>query len=134
MEPMAQEDLDFLTKTIYREIKRQYKSVRNFSAEMEIPYSTLSNMLTRGIKGVGYSTIERILKVLDIKSGVPVWARDLASRFGPLDDEGRAYVYAVLTKEAERCEQEMARKGKYAIRDLEETAEDDEESDETAEL
>lgn len=133
MEPMAQEDLDFLTKTIYREIKRQYKSVRNFSAEMDIPYSTLSNMLSRGIKGVGYSTIERILNVLDIKSGVPSWARDLATRFGPLDEEGRAYVYSVLTREADRCELEMAQKGKYAIHDLDDDI-DEEAEDEAAEM
>ncbi|MBQ8094961.1 MAG: hypothetical protein IJ242_15525 [Clostridia bacterium] len=115
MEVWEQEDIDFLTKTIYREIRRQFKSVRNFSTEMDIPYSTLSNMLTRGIKGVGYSTIERILSELDIKSGVPSWARDLAKRFEPLDDTGREYVYKVLTREAERCEEEMAKKGKYAI-------------------
>ena len=40
-----------------KEILAQYRSVRQFAMEMEIPYSTLVTALDRGIDGMAYSTV-----------------------------------------------------------------------------
>jgi lambda repressor-like predicted transcriptional regulator len=52
--------VDSITKLIKTEIKRQYKSVRKFSEESGIPYSTLSNALSKGIGGTSYDTVIKI--------------------------------------------------------------------------
>lgn len=49
-----------------KEILSQYKSVRQFSIEMEIPYSTLVTALDRGIEGMGYGTVIRICDRLSL--------------------------------------------------------------------
>ena len=40
-----------------REILKQYKSIRQFAIDMEIPYSTLVTALERGIEGMAYGTV-----------------------------------------------------------------------------
>lgn len=47
-------------------ILSQYKSVRQFAVEMDIPYSTLVTALERGIEGMAYSTVIRICEALSI--------------------------------------------------------------------
>lgn len=49
-----------------KEILNQYKSVRQFSIEMNIPYSTLVTALDRGIEGMAYGTVIRICEKLSI--------------------------------------------------------------------
>lgn len=48
------------------EILRQYKSVRQFAIEMQIPYSTLVTALDRGIEGMAYGTVIRICDRLSL--------------------------------------------------------------------
>lgn len=48
------------------EILRQYKSVRQFAIEMQIPYSTLVTALDRGIEGMAYGTVIRICDKLSL--------------------------------------------------------------------
>lgn len=48
------------------EILRQYKSVRQFAIEMQIPYSTLVTALDRGIEGMAYGTVIRICDKLGL--------------------------------------------------------------------
>ena len=43
-----------------KEILRQYRSVRQFAMEMNIPYSTLVTALERGIEGMAYGTVIRM--------------------------------------------------------------------------
>ena len=47
-------------------ILSQYKSVRQFAVEMDIPYSTLVTALERGIEGMAYSTVIRICDSLSL--------------------------------------------------------------------
>ena len=49
-----------------QEILKQYKSVRQFAIEMEIPYSTLVTALDRGIEGMAYGTVIRICDRLSL--------------------------------------------------------------------
>ena len=44
----------------------QYKSVRAFTQEIDIPYSTVDTLFKRGIYGTGVSTILKIFKALDL--------------------------------------------------------------------
>lgn len=48
------------------EILAQYKSVRQFAIEMEIPYSTLVTALDRGIEGMAYGTVIKICDRLSL--------------------------------------------------------------------
>ena len=53
-------------EVLKRVILSQYKSVRQFAVEMDIPYSTLVTALERGIEGMAYSTVIRICDALSL--------------------------------------------------------------------
>lgn len=44
----------------------RYVSLRSFSAESGIPYSTLMTLLSRGIGGASFDTVVLICRILDI--------------------------------------------------------------------
>lgn len=56
--------------TIEMELKQyilsKYKSIRAFTQEAEIPYSTFDTMIKRGISGTGVNTVTKICKTLEI--------------------------------------------------------------------
>ena len=47
-------------------ILAQYKSVRQFAIEMEMPYSSLMSALDKGVSGMAYETVISICKKLGI--------------------------------------------------------------------
>ena len=49
-----------------QEILSQYKSVRQFALEMQIPYSTLVTALDRGIEGMAYGTVIKMCDKLNL--------------------------------------------------------------------
>ena len=49
-----------------KEILTQYRSLRQFAIEMEIPYSTLVTALDRGIEGMAYGTVIRMCDKLSL--------------------------------------------------------------------
>ena len=44
----------------------KYLSLRQFSIEADIPYSSLMTLLSRGIGGASFDTVVRICKALEI--------------------------------------------------------------------
>ena len=50
-----------------REILRQYRSIRQFALELNIPYSTLVTALERGIEGMAYGTVIKMCDKLSLK-------------------------------------------------------------------
>ena len=52
-----------------KEILRQYRSVRQFAMEMNIPYSTLVTALERGIEGMAYGTVIKMCDKLSLNGG-----------------------------------------------------------------
>ena len=74
------------------EILRQYRSVRAFALDMEIPYSTLVTALERGIEGMAYDTVIRICDKLCLN---PVDFSSL-ERGAYLDEEGRAKILDLM--------------------------------------
>lgn len=49
-----------------KEILKQYRSVRKFSMELKIPYSTLVTALERGIEGMAYGTVIKMCAKLNL--------------------------------------------------------------------
>lgn len=49
-----------------REILEKYKSVRAFTADVNIPYSTLDSVFKRGISNAGVSTMIKVFDALDL--------------------------------------------------------------------
>ena len=49
-----------------REILRQYRSIRQFALELNIPYSTLVTALERGIEGLAYGTVIKMCDKLSL--------------------------------------------------------------------
>lgn len=102
--------MDSITELIKTEVKKQYKSVRQFSEKSGIPYSTLSNAFSKGIGGTSYDTVLKICKMLNLKQ---VYDADLTifndkffevcSMLSELDERGVHTVKTVLTVEYNRC-------------------------------
>lgn len=54
------------TQVLKTVILQRYRSVRQFAAVMDIPYSTLVTALERGIEGMAYSTVIRMCEALEL--------------------------------------------------------------------
>lgn len=98
--------MDELTKLIKKEIKRQFRSVRQFSMYIGVPQSTIVTALQKGIGGTSFETIMKICEVLDIKlvaGDTPVFMdgekRELLERYARLDTDGKKAVRAVTAIE-----------------------------------
>ncbi len=98
--------MDELTKLIKAEIKKQFRSVRQFSMYIGVPQSTIVTALQKGIGGTSFETIMHICDVLDIKAVMgdnPVYLdgekRELLERYARLDAEGKRAVRAVAAIE-----------------------------------
>lgn len=102
--------MDSITELIKAEVKKQYKSVRQFSEKSGIPYSTLSNAFSKGIGGTSYDTVLKICKILNLKQ---VYDADLTifndkffdvcRMLSELDEQGVHTVNTVLMVEYNRC-------------------------------
>ena len=98
--------MDELTKLIKAEIKRQFRSVRQFSMYIGVPQSTIVTALQKGIGGTSFETIMHVCDVLDIKP-IPGEStvfldgekRALLDRYARLDAEGKKAVRAVTAVE-----------------------------------
>lgn len=101
--------MDELTMTVKSEIKRQYKSVRQFAAAIDIPQSTIISALRKGIGGTAFDTVVKICSALGIKlsmnSGIFMDKEkgELLDYFSELDDRGKYTVKAVCNVELLRC-------------------------------
>jgi len=103
--------MDVLTNLIKSEIKRQYKSVRNFSAASEIPYSTLANSLSKGVGLTSYDTVKKIMVLLGIN---PILEKNnlnfyneryhvINEMLSKLDEKGMHTIETILNVEYARC-------------------------------
>lgn len=102
--------MDSVTSLIKREIKRQFGSQKGFCDASGIPYSTVSNALTKGVGGTSYDTVVRMCKLLNIKqsddSDLILFNEefyDLYRKLSSLDEQGFHTVMTVLNMEYNRC-------------------------------
>ncbi len=103
--------MDDLTKLIKTEIKRQYKSVKNFSEVSGIAYSTLANAINKGFGLSAYHTVTKIMNILHLRQEFttpeePVIYsqkfKDMSKMFFELDKKGQHTVETVLRVEYQR--------------------------------
>lgn len=102
--------MDKITELIKAEIKRQYKSLNKFSEATGIPYSTLSNGLSRGVGSMSYDTVMKIINQLKLKQAYDSDLTIFNDRFHlmcdmleALDNEGVHTVETILKMEYDRC-------------------------------
>ena len=102
--------LDSITELIKTEVKKQYKSVRQFSEKSGIPYSTLSNAFSKGIGGTSYDTVIKICTILNLKqiydADLTIFNDsfyDICNMLSSLDEQGVHTVKTILTMEYNRC-------------------------------
>ena len=97
--------MDQLTMTIKNEIKRQYKSVRQFAAALDIPQSTIISALRKGIGGTAFDTVVKMCEALGIKLSMNAGVfmdkekTELLETFSELDERGKYTVRAVCNVE-----------------------------------
>ena len=65
-EDNSKENILSKEQILKNEILAQYKSVRQFAIEMEMPYSSLMSALDKGVSGMAYETVISICKKLGI--------------------------------------------------------------------
>lgn len=101
--------MDVLTEMIKKEIKKQYKSVRNFSNEIGIAQTTLASALKNGISGTAYETVVKICEKLDIQLvnyQFPIHVDENSLKmldiYNRLDEKGKYTVNAILRMEYEK--------------------------------
>ena len=107
--------MDSITKLIKSEIKNQYKSVLQFSEKSGIPYSTLSNALSKGIGGTSYDTVIKICKFLNLKQAYDADLTifndqfyEICAMLAALDERGVHTVKTILSVEYDRCTNQSA--------------------------
>lgn len=99
-----------LSSIIQDEIKKQYKSVRQFSIASGIPQTTLVSAMKNGIGGMAYETVVKICSLLHIElvnfDTHLVMTDDvinMVNMFNALDEKGEHAVMAFMAMEFERC-------------------------------
>ena len=102
--------MDNLTKIIREEIKRQYRSVRQFAFAVGVPLSTVNSALHNGVGGSSFDTVLRLCDALGIKAlgnDAAFYLTDdtekLLTQYARLGDYGRHTVSAILQVEYNRC-------------------------------
>lgn len=102
--------MDYLTSLIKKEIKQQFKSVRQFSMVIGVPYTTVASALKNGISGTGFETVLKMCKELNINTVydgdfelATGESSDIAHMFDQLDEIGKHTARAVLQAEYNRC-------------------------------
>ena len=93
--------MDQLTALIKQEIRKQFKSVRKFTAYLGLPYTTVSSALRNGIGGTSYETVMKICRALGILINDDTLS--VLSRYHLLDRQGAHTVRTVLEMEFARC-------------------------------
>lgn len=101
--------MNSLTDLIKAEIKRQYKSVRQFASVIDVPQSTIISAMRKGVSGTAFETVIKMCNALDIKlsvnSGVFMDREnsELLAAFSQLDEIGKHTVKTVCSVENLRC-------------------------------
>ena len=106
-----------LTELINSEIKKQYRSDRQFAQAMGMPPTTLSSILKNGVKGTAYNTVMDICMALGIKMiyvDEPEYLEKNAfavlNDYSKLDEIGKRVIRGAVKKELERMEADKERK------------------------
>lgn len=98
-----------LSELVLKEIKNQYKSVKSFAKELDIPHTTLVSALKKGIGSTAYVTVSKILDALSIKRAdddmhivMTDDVKNLMNMYSSLDEKGAHAVMAFTAMEFNR--------------------------------
>lgn len=99
-----------LTDLIKDTIAEQYKNIHQFSATINIPYTTLVSALKNGIGGTGFQTVLTIcnaLKIKNTKNSLPLLVEPQKlldiDKLLKLDEQGIKNTLRLLELEYKRC-------------------------------
>ena len=99
-----------LAAKIEEEIKKQYKSIRQFSIASGIPQTTIVSAVKNGVGGTAYETVVKICSLLHIELinydthlVMTNDVIDMVNMFNALDEKGEHAVMAFMAMEFERC-------------------------------
>lgn len=102
--------MDELTMLIKHEIKKQYKSVRQFAISVGIAQTTVVSALKNGVSGTSFSTVMKICKALNIEvfnHSVPLVMNEnvatILKKYNALDKIAEHTLLTVLDAEYNRC-------------------------------
>ena len=100
--------MDMYKECIRKRIKEKFRTIENFSKQMQIPRTTINFILKNGINSSSYSMVNKILKALDIYpvDGCPVVIDNrllsFIKMYHTLDDMGKHAVISVAETEHRR--------------------------------
>lgn len=97
-------------------ILNNYKSIRAFTKEIDIPYSTIDTMLKRGIGGTSITTVLKVCNALKIDADALIdnklkekehfvnisinpFEQNILKKYNALDEHGKDIVITILEKE-----------------------------------
>ncbi|MTP79863.1 hypothetical protein GMB70_14550 [Turicibacter sanguinis] len=107
-------------------ILSRYKSLRAFTIEIDIPYSTIDTMLKRGIGGASVTTVLKVCKALEIDADELSEGRITSKSnlmqskikeddeekilylYRQLDSYGKEMIFTILNKELERIKSQQS--------------------------
>ncbi|MBQ4526936.1 MAG: helix-turn-helix transcriptional regulator [Clostridia bacterium] len=99
-----------LASVIEQQIKKQYKSIRQFSLVSGIPQTTIVSAIKNGVCGTAYETVIKICELLHIElvnyNTHLVMTNDvinMVNMFNSLDEKGEHAVMAFMAMEFNRC-------------------------------
>ncbi len=111
--------MDELTMLIKQEIKKQYRSVRQFAFSVGIAQTTVVSALKNGVSGTGFNTVMKMCKALNIQVfdfETPLVINDnvisLLKKYNALDKLAEHTVQTVLNVEYDRCKADSLKSAK----------------------
>jgi len=101
--------MDNLSLLIEEEISNQYKSIRQFSLKANIPQTTITSALRKGIGGTNYNNVIKICKILRVDAVIHKMSLcedevllDIVKKYSLLDDYGKSKLKALIEFEISR--------------------------------
>lgn len=112
-------DVLSVEEQLKQRILSQYRSIRAFTTEINVPYSTIDTMLKRGISGASVTTVIRVCNALNVdvdaladgilqdknfNQNLPmgVQEKNILDKYNALDSHGKDLVETILDKEYQR--------------------------------
>lgn len=101
--------VDNLTLEIEKRVQAKYKSLAEFSRVLNVPYTTVLNVLKNKVENSRYAIVSRMCKLLSIEvfDGADVLEDEesikFLSQYGKLDEKGQMTIKMLIEREFDRC-------------------------------
>lgn len=101
--------VDNLTLEIEKRVQAKYKSLAEFSRELNVPYTTVLNVLKNKVENSRYAIVSRMCKLLSVEVFDVADAFEdeetikFLSQYGKLDEKGQTTIKMLIEREFDRC-------------------------------